>query len=304
MYFLLDIYLCRGDVSAFWLALASVAALTDKLDGFLAKRYGWTSRLGAYLDHMSDKMVTFVVYAALTMITEVGSYVLAGIVFRELWVTGLRTVGNRLRVKVVTSQAGRLKTFFQQVAALVLVVNWALPKNVAGFTYAQYVVWGGFGIFWLCLLGKGKKGFRWFRSVYTVKLKRADGETFESRLDYYLVFSCFLLVLVPFDWIGATTVLYITLGTGVTYAINFFYAVRRRSRRQDRRFLGWPFWGGGAVDLVVSLGLAALLWQWVERYRDSTTVMAALVCGYSLLFAVFLVINYRTSGGASDGRAR
>lgn len=301
MYFLLERYLNEGTVSAIWLALASVAALTDKLDGFLAKKYGWTSRLGAYLDQMSDKMVTFVVYAALTMITDVGPWVLAGIVFRELLVTGLRTLGNNIQVKVPTSQAGRLKTFYQQVAALVLAVTLAVPGGWGGFAYMQYVVWGGMAIFWSIMIAKGSRSFKWLRSVYTVELKRPGDDPWVSPLDYYLVVSCFLMALIPFGWLGATTVLYITLGTGFTYAVNFIYSVSYVAKERGWSGLGRAFWIGSTLDIILSIALSALLWMLVLEYRSSTTGMAALVCGYSLLFAVFLVINYRTSeeGAAS-----
>ena len=315
MYFLLDVYLSEGRVSFFWLALATVGALTDKLDGFLAKRYGWESRLGAYLDQMSDKMVTFVVYTALTIITEVGGFLLAGIVFRELLVTGLRTVGNKINVAVPTSQAGKLKTFYQQVAAGVLAVNWALSKEAFGFSYVQYVVWIGLGAFWLTMIAKRKKAFPWLRSVYEVRLKVSQEETVSSFLDYWLVVSCFLLAVVPFDWIGAASVLYLTLGTGVTYLYNFIHTARYElgmgGKTERKNGLtgggessrgggfsvgrGSSVWGWVGLDIAISVVLSGLLWLMVDLYRDSTIVMAGVVFGYSLLFGVFLIINYRDS---------
>lgn len=294
MYFLLDQYYTSGTVSAIWLGVAAVGALTDKLDGYLAKKHGWTSRLGSYLDHMSDKMVTLVVYAALTMLAGLGPWVLSGLVFRELLVTGLRTLGNKVSVQVPTSQAGRLKTFFQQVAALALAVHWAAPDGPFGFSYSQWVVWAGFAVFWGAMLVKAKSSFQWLRSVYSVELEQPDGTKKVSHKDYYLVVTTFILILVPMRWVGAASVLWITLGTGFFYAWDFWVSARARAGASNGR-LAAILRVGGAVDLLVTVGLTAILWLVVARYSTSLPVMAGAVGGFSLLFGIFLVVNYKTS---------
>ena len=53
LYFISEIHRTEGRWSVLWLCVISAAALTDRLDGFLAKRFGWTSAVGAYLDHIS-----------------------------------------------------------------------------------------------------------------------------------------------------------------------------------------------------------------------------------------------------------
>jgi len=49
------------------MALFAVAAFTDGLDGFLAKRFGWTSELGKYLDPLADKLLLVTVFACLSV---------------------------------------------------------------------------------------------------------------------------------------------------------------------------------------------------------------------------------------------
>ncbi len=49
------------------LGVFSLAALTDALDGFLAKRYSWQSPTGAFLDPLADKLLVFSVFAALVL---------------------------------------------------------------------------------------------------------------------------------------------------------------------------------------------------------------------------------------------
>ena len=47
------------------LALFALAAFTDGLDGFLAKRFGWTSELGKHLDPLADKLLLVTVFVCL-----------------------------------------------------------------------------------------------------------------------------------------------------------------------------------------------------------------------------------------------
>ncbi len=49
------------------LGIFSLAAFTDALDGFLAKRYSWQSATGAFLDPLADKLLVFSVFAALML---------------------------------------------------------------------------------------------------------------------------------------------------------------------------------------------------------------------------------------------
>jgi len=59
------IYLVRGEyLSA--LILIVIAGFSDGLDGFLAKNFGWESRIGGLLDPMADKLMFVSVFAALT----------------------------------------------------------------------------------------------------------------------------------------------------------------------------------------------------------------------------------------------
>ena len=49
------------------LALFALAAFTDGLDGFLAKRYGWTTELGGHLDPLADKLLLVTVFVCLSV---------------------------------------------------------------------------------------------------------------------------------------------------------------------------------------------------------------------------------------------
>lgn len=105
-----------------------LAAVTDWLDGFLARRMGITSAFGRFLDPVADKLM---VAAALIVLVQWHPNIVMAIsaiviISREIAVSALREwmaeLGNRTSVAV--SYVGKLKTTFQMVAITVLLLNW------------------------------------------------------------------------------------------------------------------------------------------------------------------------------------
>ena len=110
------------------------AALTDLVDGYLARRLGQTSALGAFLDPVADKLMVAV---ALVLLVEADPRPLlalpaAVIIGREIAVSALREwraeIGVRARVAV--SLVGKFKTTVQMIAITLLILGkdpWGLP---------------------------------------------------------------------------------------------------------------------------------------------------------------------------------
>lgn len=105
-------------------ALFTVAALTDLLDGYLARKLGQTTPFGAFLDPVADKLI---VAAALVMLAEVHSNpwltVPAIIIIgREIVISALREWMAELgkRASVAVSMIGKFKTTMQMIAIIVL----------------------------------------------------------------------------------------------------------------------------------------------------------------------------------------
>lgn len=121
-------------------ALLAVAALTDWLDGFLARRMHQTSRFGAFLDPVADKLMVAVVLVLLVQadpraLMAVPATIIIG---REIAVSALRefmaTVGERAKVAVV--MMGKIKTVAQMAALLMMVYRadlGPLPTYEIGF---------------------------------------------------------------------------------------------------------------------------------------------------------------------------
>jgi CDP-diacylglycerol--glycerol-3-phosphate 3-phosphatidyltransferase/cardiolipin synthase len=109
-----------------WLGAGAfvVAAITDWLDGYLARRWNQTSAFGAFLDPVADKLM---VCAALLILLDLGrveSYIALIIIGRELTISALRewmaSVGARSSVAV--NQLGKFKTAAQMAAIPCLMV--------------------------------------------------------------------------------------------------------------------------------------------------------------------------------------
>lgn len=66
------------------LLLAAVAGLSDAIDGFLAKHFGWESRLGGLMDPLADKLLLLACFLALTIIGVLPAWFLVLVISRDL----------------------------------------------------------------------------------------------------------------------------------------------------------------------------------------------------------------------------
>lgn len=99
--------------------LFAAAGITDSLDGYFARRLGQTSRLGAFLDPVADKLVVAVALVLLISKDTRALIVLtaAVIIGREITISALREWMAEIgaRRKVAVSQLGKIKTVLQIV---------------------------------------------------------------------------------------------------------------------------------------------------------------------------------------------
>jgi len=65
------------------LVLILIAGLSDGLDGFLARRFGWTSRIGGLLDPLADKLLFVSIFAALTWTNLIPVWLFAVVIARD-----------------------------------------------------------------------------------------------------------------------------------------------------------------------------------------------------------------------------
>ena len=113
------------------LVLFAVAAGTDWLDGYWARRYQQITQLGLILDPFADKLLICGVFTFLAAVpeSEIWPWMAVVVVARELLVTGLRSFFEQQGVDFSASQAGKWKMVFQcaAVALSLLRLTYAQP---------------------------------------------------------------------------------------------------------------------------------------------------------------------------------
>jgi len=108
----------------------AAAGITDSLDGYFARRLGQTSRLGAFLDPVADKLIVAVALVLLVSKDTRALIVLTAVVIigREITISALREwmaeIGERRKVAV--SQLGKVKTILQIVGLSMMLFRWDL----------------------------------------------------------------------------------------------------------------------------------------------------------------------------------
>jgi len=116
---------------AFAFALYALIGITDYFDGWLARRMGSTSKLGAFLDPVADKIMVAAVLLMLCAVQVIaGWHVIAALVIllREIMVSGLREYLAGSQVSVPVSRLAKWKTTFQMVALGALILAVAVPQ--------------------------------------------------------------------------------------------------------------------------------------------------------------------------------
>ena len=113
------------------LLLFGVAAASDGLDGWLAKRYGWTSRLGKWLDPLADKLLLVSVFLLLTWLGLVPRLLAVSAVARDMFI-GLGAIVFRFASGPVRGRpilSSKINTLLQIVYVLLVVAHaaWGQP---------------------------------------------------------------------------------------------------------------------------------------------------------------------------------
>jgi CDP-diacylglycerol--glycerol-3-phosphate 3-phosphatidyltransferase len=117
-------------------AVFGLAALTDAVDGYLARRWGHVTRLGKLLDPIADKLLILTALFLLVDFDLVEAWVAIVLAGREMFVTGLRSVVAREGVILEVETTGKLKMAAQVVAILLLILEGAVPPTF------NFYLWG------------------------------------------------------------------------------------------------------------------------------------------------------------------
>ncbi len=102
----------------------SLAAITDLLDGYLARRMGVVSVLGKFLDPLADKLLVIASLIYMVPMGRIPAWAEALLIAREIAVTGLRSIASSEGVVIAAGDDGKTKTALQMVGILALILGY------------------------------------------------------------------------------------------------------------------------------------------------------------------------------------
>jgi CDP-diacylglycerol--glycerol-3-phosphate 3-phosphatidyltransferase len=97
-------------------AIFGLAAATDFIDGWLARKWRIVTVLGKFLDPLADKLVVMAALIMLIPLGRVPAWAVFLILAREMIVTGLRSIASSEGIVIDASNLGKYKTIYQMVA--------------------------------------------------------------------------------------------------------------------------------------------------------------------------------------------
>src|SRR5229473_3971087 len=119
--------------SSFWkqisLLVYIVAALTDWYDGWVARKYGYVTRWGKFLDPLADKILSSVALFSFVALNLIDGWMVWIIVVRDFLITGLRSYAEWKDQPIVTSKTAQAKTFGEFVVIYYILILY-VGKNV------------------------------------------------------------------------------------------------------------------------------------------------------------------------------
>ncbi|MHB8729441.1 MAG: CDP-alcohol phosphatidyltransferase family protein [Sulfuricaulis sp.] len=139
-----------------------VAGISDGLDGLIAKRFGYVSRLGSVLDPLADKILLVSCYVMLTFLDHLPFWLMLTVAFRDLLIIGGYIIYTSMiePVQMRPSGLSKFNTFMQITLVIVILAQQALHRvysplvQVLIYTVLLTTVASGVHYLWIWLVNK------------------------------------------------------------------------------------------------------------------------------------------------------
>ena len=110
------------------LAIFIIASITDAFDGHIARKRNLVTRTGEFLDPLADKILVVSAFISFALLGKIPFWMVVLIVFRDLFVTGLRMLFLNNDISLVTSNVAKAKTG-TQISAIIFVLAYLALKT-------------------------------------------------------------------------------------------------------------------------------------------------------------------------------
>jgi CDP-diacylglycerol--glycerol-3-phosphate 3-phosphatidyltransferase len=143
------------------------AAITDLLDGYLARRMHLETVLGKFLDPLADKLIVMAALVMLTRLGRVASGIVILILSREFAISGLRAIAMSEGLVIPASQGGKWKTSLQVTGIVGLLIHYTHQVPFLGTTYLIDFGTAGTWLLYLSLIPSLSSAVSYFRSFWS-----------------------------------------------------------------------------------------------------------------------------------------
>ena len=110
------------------LAIFIIASITDAFDGHIARKRNLVTKTGEFLDPLADKILVVSAFLSFALLEKIPFWMVGLIVFRDLFVTGLRMLFLNNGISLVTSKLAKAKTGVQ-ISAIIFVLSYLALKT-------------------------------------------------------------------------------------------------------------------------------------------------------------------------------
>jgi CDP-diacylglycerol--glycerol-3-phosphate 3-phosphatidyltransferase len=133
-----------------------IAAATDLLDGYLARRWKQVTTIGMLLDPIADKLLVSAALIALVQMRVIAGWLVVLLIGREFAVSGLRSIAAAEGYTISASELGKTKTFSQVIAISLLMLSihrpwigpWARLSLLVVVVFSMWSAIAYFAKFW------------------------------------------------------------------------------------------------------------------------------------------------------------
>ncbi|MBI3182162.1 MAG: CDP-diacylglycerol--glycerol-3-phosphate 3-phosphatidyltransferase [Myxococcales bacterium] len=153
----------------------TLAAVTDVVDGMLARRWNLVTVVGKFLDPLADKLIVMSALVMMTRLGRVPAWIVIVLLAREFIVTGLRQIAASEGMVIAAGQEGKWKTSLQLCGIIALCVHYVHPLDLIWWTLEVDYNLVGKVLIYLSTAFSVWSAAVYFRSFLSMLDKRAAG---------------------------------------------------------------------------------------------------------------------------------
>jgi CDP-diacylglycerol---glycerol-3-phosphate 3-phosphatidyltransferase len=122
----------------YWAAwVYALAAITDLLDGWLARRQGLVSVLGKFLDPLADKLIVAGTLVWLVPMGRIAAWAVVLLISREITITALRSIASTEGIVIAAGEGGKAKTALQMIGIICLIIGYPYELDLLFVSFGR-----------------------------------------------------------------------------------------------------------------------------------------------------------------------